>query len=893
MPPLLQTKLSPPALPRRLVPRPRLAARLNEGLAAGAQVTLISAPAGFGKTTFVCAWLASLAWPVAWLSLDPADDDPARFFTYLLAALQAADPRLGRETRELLRGGSLPPPELLVTTLVNELVQLDRPLLLVLDDLQAIQNTDLLHALELLLAHLPLRLHLILLTREDPALPLARLRANHGLSELRAADLRFTPPEVDAFMNELMGHALSAADVAVLADRTEGWIAGVQLAELSLRGRAAPSAFIRSLSGTHRAILSYLVEQVLSGQPDDVRRFLLETSFLETLCGPLCDAVTGRAGSAALLEQLWHANLFLVALDDEGRWYRYHHLFADLLRSQLQRAEPKRVLVLRDRASAWYEAQGMFSEAVAQALATPDYARAVRLIDEHARTVLLQGYAQTLQDWLYRLPPEWRATGPRANIAFTGSLVLHGRIADAQIYIENAEAAAAERARAGAQSQADEIRAEALSLRGVIASLQGDHERGIELARAGVALAPPGDLYLQGMTRFALGSTCHNAGHLVEALDVYREALPLCEAAGATVIAMLIVGSLTLLYLLVGRLHAAADLCRQVIASLEKPGEHPSPALATVYSTYSAILYEWDDLPAARAFASRCLAAGERGGHVAPLAHGHLLVARISQAEGDLPAARLALERAADLLRYSMPGWIGPRVVTAQVALALARDDPAAAARALSSFGVPLDPPWLDAHELLYLAHLRLLLYLARQDPQGQHLPRALALADHLLTAAETAGRQGRLVEILALRALLLAHQGELPRALQDLNRSLALSEPEKYRRLYLDEGAPMARLLAAARVRGLRTAYSAQLLSAFPSHLAPAPSPADLVEPLTEHELSVLRLLAQDLTYAEIARALVISVNTVRFHVQAIYGKLGVRKRAAALARARELGLL
>ncbi|MCL5951606.1 MAG: LuxR C-terminal-related transcriptional regulator [Chloroflexi bacterium] len=891
---LLQTKLRHPSLPPKRVRRPQLIARLAEGFESGRQITLVSGPAGFGKTTCVTEWLQGLNQPVSWLSLDPSDNDPARFFSYFIAALQKADQNVGKEIGLALNSVQLPPVETISAGLVNDLLQVASPFLLVLDDLHVIQNSTVLDVLEKLATNPPPCLFLVLLTREDPSLPLARLRANNQVTEIRAADLRFTLDEANAFLNEVMDLALSREETASLSDRTEGWVVGLQLAALSLKNRENRGEFIARLSGSQHFILSYLTEEVLRRQQPDIQDYILCTSVLDRLSGPLCNAVAERADSAAILAHLYSSNVFVIPLDEEHTWYRYHHLFADLLRGQLNRTEPARVPELHRRASEWYEQQGMAAEAVEHAFAALDYARAVPLLEQHARPMLMQGYAQTVEDWLHRLPAEWRVAGPRANLALAGSLILRGLTSPAKAYLHDAEAAAEECTRSGALDEANAIMAEALALRAFVVSLEGETERACERARTAVDRAPKQDVYLQGMTRFALAATNHQAGHGVKALEIYRDALPLCQAAGFTAGAMLIVGSLTLLYQLTGQLHAAADLSRHVIAQTEDPPGAASPALATVYSTLASIEYEWGNVVAAQTLVDKCLATTKRGGHVSALAHGHLLDSRLHQVTGDLSGAQQAIERARELLRFPVANWVPPRAAIQQVSLALASDDVVAAQQALAQTGVTLDEPLWDGNELVYIGYLRLFSYLSRREPEVDHLQRGLELATQLVESAERTGRKGRLIEILALRALLFASAGDLSRATDDLERSLTMAEGEGFLRLYVDEGEPMLRLLRAALARGIRPAYVSRILAAFPEAAkSTPPSPSDLVEPLTEQELAVLRLLSQNLTYRQIAGQMVISLNTVRFHVKAIYGKLCVDKRAAAIDRARVLGLL
>ncbi|MHB9090246.1 MAG: LuxR C-terminal-related transcriptional regulator [Chloroflexota bacterium] len=857
------------------------------------RLTLVSAPAGFGKTTLISTWARQARLPVTWLSLDETDNDPTRFLSYLVAALQQIDAKIGQDVRGMFEASPAPRTDAVVGALANDLLTCPIDFVLVLDDFHVIHENCIHEAIQSLVAHQPPRLHLLIATREDPQLPLARMRASGELGEVRAQELRFTPQEEAAFLSDVMGLALEPQDIDALDSHVEGWIAGLQLAALSMQNRENPAELIAALAGSHHFILGYLTEEVLRQQTPEVRSFLLETSVLTRLTGPLCDAVTGRANGDTMLRQLYTANAFVVAIDEAHAWYRYHHLFADLLRSELRRTQPQLVPTLHVRASEWYEAEGSAADAIEHALAAQDYPRAVRLLEVHARPVTLQGYAQTVESWLRRLPREWRVGGPRANLAFGWSLLLRGQLGQIEAYARDAEAAATERSRAGAHEEAAAIIAEACALRATVLSVLGDTERGYVLAREAVARAPHDDIYLQGMVRFTLASVHIYAGDVVQAIEVYQEALPLCQAAGNTAAALLTLANLMLLHVIRGQPQAAADLCRPILAAAEQSPGARSPALATVYGNYAEVLYEWNELPDSRRLAEQALALGKRGGHVAAVAYGHLLLSRLLLAEGDLPGAESTLAQALQTLSLGVPDWVGPRLTAQQVVLALAGGDETAASRVLRESGVRLDDPVSERRELLHIAYLRLLLHQGRRAPHAPYLDQALDLADRLRALAEQTGRTGRVLEVLVLRALLHQAHGDAKRALSDLGRALSLAEPEGYLRLFVDEGAPIERLLRAALVRGVQSIYVARLLAAFPDRPGATSPQRDLVEPLTEREIDVLRLIARGLSYEEVAQQLVISLNTVRFHVKAVYGKLGVDRRAAAIDRARVLKIL
>ena len=891
-PPLLATKLFVPRPRRTLIPRARLNERLTATLAA--PVTLVAAPAGFGKTTAVSAWAAMLDRPVAWLALDEADNDPARFLHYLFAALQRIDPAVGSDLNAAAGNG-----DALLAALVNDVAAAAADFVLVLDDYHVVDHPAVHGALQAIVAHQPPNLHLVIVTREDPPLPLARLRARGELVEVRAADLRFTAAEAILFLNQTMGLALDAATVAALDERVEGWIAGLQLAALSLQSAADPAAVIAELDGSHHFILGYLADEVLRLLPPDRQAFLRETSVLDRLCGPLCDAVTAHTGSDGVLAELYAANVFVVALDDAHRWFRYHALFRDLLRRQLERTAPDLVPTLYARASAWFEAEGDAIAAIEHALAAGDAALTVRLLEVHARAIVLRGEARLVDGWIQRLPAEWRGAGPQANLACAWALLLRGSLDAIEPYLQAAEAAAA----TGAEPA---IRAECLALRAGLVSLRGDPERGCRIAQEAVDLAPADDDYVRGMTRFCLATACNYAGRVTQAVEHYQAALPLCLATGNTVAAMLIIGNLTMLYQARGQLQRAADLCRQTIDDAARRGQDRSPALASVHGGLGDVLLARHDLDAAREQLAVALTLGRRSGHVATLTYSHTVLSRLEQAAGHLDAAERALAEALALRERGMPAWVAPHVVAQQVALALARDDAAAAEAALARTGVSAGQPTSHTLEIVHMAHLRLLLHRGRSEGHAAALDEAYDLANRLLASAQPADRMGRVLGILLLRALVQLAQGDPAAALADLHQSLLLAESERYITPYVAEGEPLRALLAALRrdlARGERPADAAVAVEYIDALLAAMPAPAesgdgsaapvDLVEPLTDREQEVLNLLAQGLTYQEMADRLIVSINTVRYHVKSLYGKLGVDNRTAALDQARTLGYL
>ena len=906
---LLATKLHAPRQGAHLVPRAHLVERLQRG--AERALTLVSAPAGFGKTTLLAQWLAESGMPVAWLSLEAEDNDPTRFLSYVIAALQTLDAQVGTTALEMLHTPQPPAPEAVLAVLTNDLI--DRggsDIALVLDDYHTIIADPIHRGMTFLLEHLPPQLHLILATRADPPLPLARLRAQGQLCEVRAADLRFGTVEASTFLQAVMGLELEASAIATLERRTEGWIAGLQLAALSLQGRAPShvSAFLVAFTGSHRYVLDYLSAEVLARQPALVQQFLLHTSILERLSGPLCDAVTGQEGSQAMLEALDRANLFVVALDDERNWYRYHHLFAEVLRSHLRQVEPMLVPELHRRASAWFEQHGLIVEAVQHALAAPDLEPAARLIEPIALPVTLHGQIYTVLGWMKALPEALVRTRPFLCLYHASLLTFTNRLQEAEARLQEAEQ--------GVQKELSAERAQiimgyVLTIRADITLFSGDIPQAASLARQALELLPGEEMIPR-------------AGALVTTIRAYLvsgDVSPVTEHAAAAAVAFIrtsnnlfaTVSSIALLarlYVLQGKLRQAAATYAQVVQVVPRP-EVLQTAFSSIFYYFGLgdLLRERNELDTAERHLTGGMALIKETMTVEPFVArlGYTALARLHQARG---SSREALATVDALGHLAEQRHFAPHLLTqvgaVRAQLELAQGNLATAIHWANTSSLSImDDELQYPHEGEYLVLARVRIAQARNDPANHgnsgtspFLQDALSLLERLLRDAETKSRLGSVLEILIVRALVLEAQGDRTSALSTLERALLLAEPEGYIRLFVDEGAPMLALLRHTYARNIVPGYVATLLKTFGEQNISNPPFSSahanpLSEMLTDRERDVLQLLIEGASNREIAHRLVLSVNTVKRHVYNLCGKLGVQSRTQVIIRARSLDLL
>ena len=910
--PLLLTKLSVPSARRSLVTRPRLSERLEEEL--GGKLTLITAPAGFGKTTLLSMWLAASSRrgrSAVWLSLDPGDNDPTRFWRYFIAVANRLYPGAGDTALLLLQSSQAPPIEAILTTLLNELTELPDDAVLVLDDYHLIESRSIHEALAFLIEHLPPQVHLVICTRADPPLPLSRLRARGEMAELRASDLRFTTEETTAFLEKAVGSRLSTEEVAELQERTEGWVAGLQLAALALRDRFDTSSFIAAFTGSNRYVVDYLVEEVLARQPEALRTFLLQTSILDRMCGPLCDAVTSRDDGQEALEYLEHANLFVIPLDEDRQWYRYHHLFSDVLRQRLRETEADLLPALHQRASVWFERHGLATEAVHHALEANDIERAAALIEDIGLSVMLPGQVYTLLGWLDKLTDAVVSSRPALCIVHAAALMFAGQPEAAEARLDDAE----RDVQADAPADQALILGQAASIRGNLARISGDLARCVTFSRRALDLLP--------QTHFTWKVSKLNATYAYQVSGevtppterLVADAIITVRGTGNPLTILRSIINLAQVQVLQGRLREAVTTFGEAARSSSGPGESErlvgNPAY---YFGMGDLLREWNDLDAAE----RHLEQGMDLVSEIPtvdaevVAHGFISLAQLQHARGEYGAAETTLETFSHLARERnfFPQLLR-HAAAMKTRLALAQGNlPGAIGWADASALHVEEPSYPREGEYLTLA--RVLIARARGDPEGPYFDDALRLIDLLLGAAESGARMGSVIEMLILRALALQARRETGGAFVALERAIGLAEPEGYIRVFVDEGASIAALFSEflkARRREGRSAkqlaslgYVRELLAVFesPHTGTEPPAPAQhaqatgqpLPEHLTRREREVLVLIGEGFSNREIAARLFITTSTVKWYVHSILRKLDVDSRTKAVARGRELHL-
>lgn len=876
--PLLRTKLRIPSSTPTLLSRPRLINRLH--LRPNGCLTLLSAPAGFGKTTLVADWVRQQDTPVAWLTLDEQDNDPVLFWRYLIAALQLGDERIGQRAQAALAPFGKVSLEAAVTLLINDIIEHTPPeatLSLILDDFHWIHTASIHQSLNFLLQHQPPQLHLLLLTRADPPLSLARLRVAGRLIELRAADLRLTTTEMAAFFTQVMALNISEEDLHLLAQKTEGWAAGLQLVALSLneRGAAAATRLVQNFAGVKRHVFVYLMEEVVCHQSDEIRQFLQQTAVLQQFCASLCTAVTGQTDTARILHQLVTGNLFITPLDDEGEWYRYHPLFAEMLRANLDETSQREC---HRRAANWYADRQLIHDAIRNALAAQDYNLMAALLTRTYKTFLAQALLVSLQKWLAALPIEYQS--PRLRLVVAWCRVYQSNEQELQQIITDITEQF---------PQMDEpFQGEMLAIQANYASLYGQPEKGIDCATQALTLIAPDDFLSLAAAYQALGTSYRNLGLLDAAITAYEQARHRFAEMGHVFMAQLPLYRIIQIQIMQGRLHQAQQTYEVVGQLAQAAGYEPLIMSGEIFGHLSDLYWEWNQLDQAYAYARREVDLAQSGNMLLALVDGYLKLAAVSDAQGDEEGGRKALVLAAETAVQLNAASILAQIALQQGRHELACGNLAAAGTWARQYACQrydktcnLTPLLAQTADLL-LARIWL--------AEGQ-TTKALELLQEVVGPLEAAGRHRLVAEAYLLRAQAWTSQKDPAAAQQALIHALTLAKQEGYIRLFVESGPALVPLLN--QVRHLFPNYVSKLLEAISSGLTGDAPASPLLDPMTEREQEILNLIAQGQTNRQIADALFISVGTVKGHVNHILSKLDVKNRTQALVQARELHLL
>jgi len=908
--PILLTKLFIPAKRPELVSRAPLIEQLNRGL--HHKLTLISTPAGFGKTTLVTDWLqshwlqsqgddASSPFLVAWLSLDENDNDVVRFLTYLISALNrihGLGTEIGFGALQMAQSPQPPPPETILTAVINEIALLSEKIVLILDDYHLIDSQSVHESFNFLIENLPPQLHLVVTTREDPPIPISRLRARVQLTELRAVDLRFTLEETAEFLNQVMGLNLSAEDIAALETRTEGWIAGLQLAAISMQGLDDAAGFIHSFTGSNRMILDYLIEEVLTQQSKEIQAFLLQTSILNRLTGSLCDALTDQDDGQATLEMLERTNLFIVPLDDERRWYRYHHLFAELLQKQLTSSHNTAISELHQKAARWYDVNDHRKEAVHHALAGNDIDFAVQLIEKGAQVAIEKSDFRFILDSVNLLPKSAFKNAPWLFIYYTWTLLLTGQVEAASPNLENLDWLL-EYAKEKNEIQQQRIMGYIAGLKVIHAGWIRDYENLTKYANQVKQYLPEND-WICAYSAMMMGGFFWGNGNLQGAIEAYAESVSAGKVSGNSMVVITSTVRLAHSLELAGHLQQAIGLLRNAFKIANHYGRN-LPVSGYIHIEFGRMLYELNELDHAEEHLTEGIKLCRQmaDGHAEKV--GHFNLAKVKIARGDYEGAQVFMQEGEQAFHPSKVVYDLREAEYPHIWLWLKEVN-------LSELKA-----WLEINDFspLEIAHFktrltitmqaRVLLALEREFPKRSYLKDALDLLAELYEMAENNGWGSKVIEILCLQAMAYSIQEEDDeRALGILELAIKRAEPEAFIRTFVDEGPPMAHLLYEALKREIAPEYVQQLLAAFPvdepekdTVNQPKVSDSDWIEPLSDREIEVLRLVAEGLSRQEIAAKLVLSLNTVKTHARNIYSKLGANNQMQAVGKARALGLL
>ncbi len=898
---LLQTKLFIPSLRPDLVQRSRLVERLNQGLQQGCILSLLSAPAGYGKTTLVSNWLSTLNNPIAWLSLDAEDNDPRRFWMYVIAALQTNHPELGQTELALLQTTQLAPIENLLTNLINQIATLPDRFILVLDDYHLIENTEIHQSLNFLFNHFPSKLHLVIITREDPALPLPKMRVKGQLLELRAKDLCFSAAESAQFFKHRMNLDLRAEEISALEQRTEGWVAGLQMAALSMQEVNDKTGFIKAFAGDDRYVVDYLIEEVIKRQPEHIQEFLMRTAILTRLTALLCDAVTGKHTGKENLTYLEETNLFLIPLDNKRQWYRYHHLFGDLLLYRLRdKVGIDGLNQLHQSAAGWYAENGLIDEAIHHYIESEAFPQAADLMESVVVKVIVEGRLNQVLTWLSQLPDDFILKRPLLCVSHAwvlsvtgqGTSAVERRLKDAERVLPVAS-----------QVQTREIQALVLNVRSYLARNQGDIPLAIQNLRQSIDLLDAENPIVRCSVNLNLGFSYSILGQLELAEQALLSAQSDGRAENAVYLTLLAMATRGIVSIAQGKLRRAEQIYREAIAyGLAQNKGYPFPPAGYAYAGLGLVLCEQNDLDGAEQLLTQAIKFGELMGDWSMKRRGLLPLAWLKQIQGDHMAAQDLWQRALDVVRQAGSSRIESQVTVHQVRLWLIQ------AAMFPSDRSPLHAAadWADTYQQSRpdqrsFQEVFAQSTLAWVEMALSQIDQALFRIEGLIETAQVNGWNDTQIKVLVLKALACNAQGDLETALEALKTAFTEAAPEGYIRAFVDHGLPMQQLLLQAAQRGLAPDYVPLLLASFPETkekqevtvMGKSVPYQALVEPLTDRELRILQLMASGLSHSEIADALYLSVNTIKWHTTHIYRKLGVHRRANAVSRAQELGIL